>query len=291
MTSSGPKIILILGAGPNIGAALAKAFSAKGYQVASASRTPPKNNDGAALHIPVDLTKPDTVPGVFERVRKELGGEVGVVVYNAAMFKPDPADPLSLFAPESIQTYHDSQSVNATSALVSLHEAVKSFRNLAASNDASKTFIFTGNMLNLKTLKGMLNFGLGKTSTAYAIRYLVENKIYAAEGVSTYTSIPFFFFFFFFFFLFSFSSLGSLSILSEAALNKRSQTDHSYAPDKRFYYADERNADGLPVGNAVSGPAAAEEYLKLAEQEEQGPWLYTFVKGEGYKDFETHGRL
>ncbi|KIW87309.1 uncharacterized protein Z519_11945 [Cladophialophora bantiana CBS 173.52] len=242
MASSVPKIILILGAGPNIGAALAKAFSAKGYKVASASRTPPKTNDGAALHIPVDLTRPDTVPGVFERVRKELGGEVGVVVYNAAMFKPDPADPLSLFAPESIQTYHDSQSVNATSALVSLHEAVKSFRNLPASNDASKTFIFTGNMLNLKTLKGMLNFGLGKTNTAYAIRYLVENKIYAAEGV-------------------------------------------------RFYYADERNAEGLPVGNAVSGSAAAEEYLKLAEQKEQGPWLYTFVKGEGYKDFETHGRL
>ncbi len=40
------------------------------------------------------------------------------------------------------------------------------------------------------------------------------------------------------------------------------------------------------MGKAVSGPAAAEEYLKLAEQKEQGPWLYTFVKGDGYKDFE-----
>jgi len=41
------------------------------------------------------------------------------------------------------------------------------------------------------------------------------------------------------------------------------------------------------VGLAVDGPAAAEEYLKLAERKDQGPWLYTFVKGEGYKDFDT----
>ncbi|OAG33959.1 hypothetical protein AYO21_11912 [Fonsecaea monophora] len=234
------KIALIIGAGPNIGAALATAFAAKGYKVASASRTP--HVSSGTLHIPVDLSKPETVPGVFETARKELGGEVGVVVYNAAFFRPDPADPLSQYAPESIQVYHDSQSVNATSALVSLHESVKAFRNLPAGGDASKTFIFTGNMLNVKTLKNMLNFGLGKTVTAYAIRHLVEQKVYADEGI-------------------------------------------------KFYYADERNAEGLPVGNAVSGEAAADEYVKLAERADQGPWLYTFVKGAGYKDFEKASHL
>ncbi|KIY02852.1 uncharacterized protein Z520_01317 [Fonsecaea multimorphosa CBS 102226] len=251
-TSSIPKIILILGAGPNVGAAVAKAFSARGFKVASASRSPPKytasSDDGAAvLHIPVDLARPETVPGVFERVRRELGGEPGVVVYNAALFAPDPADPLSLFTPESIQTYHDSQAVNATSVLVSLHETVKAFRNLpATSGDGgglpSKTFIFTGNMLNVMTLKGMLNFGLGKTAPAYAIRHLVEQKIYAHDGVT-------------------------------------------------FYYADERTPEGMPVANAISGEAAAVEYVKLAERTDQGPWLYTFVKDAGYKDFERPGRL
>ncbi|OAP58589.1 hypothetical protein AYL99_07679 [Fonsecaea erecta] len=242
-----PKIILILGAGSNIGAALAQAFAAKGYKVASASRTPPKTTTTGVppdLHIPVDLAKPETVPAVFERVRKELGGEVGVVVYNAALFSPDPADPLSLFTPESIQGYHASQSVNATAALVALQESVKAFRKLpaTAASSSSKTFIFTGNMLNVKTLKGMLNFGLGKTATAYAIRYLVENKIYADEGF-------------------------------------------------KFYYADERTPEGKPVGTAVSGSAAAVEYVKLAEQQDQGPWLYTFVKDAGYKDFERAERL
>lgn len=235
-----PPVLLILGAGPNIGSHLAKAFSQKGYKVASASRSPPKVDDGSDLHITLDLTKPDTVPGVFEKARKELGGEVGAVVYNAALFSADPSDTLSLFSPSNITQYQTSQAVNGTSVLVSLHEATKSFRNAAA--DASKTFIFTGNALNVVTLPGMLNFGLGKTIPAYAIRHLVEQNVYGAEGI-------------------------------------------------KFYYADERNAQGAPVGKAVSGPAAAEEYLKLAEQKEQGPWLYTFVKGEGYKDFTAGAKL
>lgn len=36
---------------------------------------------------------------------------------------------------------------------------------------------------------------------------------------------------------------------------------------------------------AISGPAAAEEYWTLVGKKSQGPWLHTFVKGEGYKDF------
>lgn len=54
---------------------------------------------------------------------------------------------------------------------------------------------------------------------------------------------------------------------------------------QRFYYADERQADGGP-SIPVNGPAAAEAYLELAEKKEQGPWDYTFVKGKGYVDFK-----
>jgi hypothetical protein len=59
----------------------------------------------------------------------------------------------------------------------------------------------------------------------------------------------------------------------------------------RFYFADERLSSGAPVGTNVSGPAAAEAYWELAETKEQGPWFYTFVKGEGYKNFESAARL
>lgn len=53
----------------------------------------------------------------------------------------------------------------------------------------------------------------------------------------------------------------------------------------RFYYADERTSTGTHVGSGIDGPAAAEAYLELARQKDQGPWEYTFVKGQGYKSF------
>lgn len=53
----------------------------------------------------------------------------------------------------------------------------------------------------------------------------------------------------------------------------------------RFYYADQRQSSGESAGMAISGPAAAEEYWTLVGKKSQGPWLHTFVKGEGYKDF------
>lgn len=53
----------------------------------------------------------------------------------------------------------------------------------------------------------------------------------------------------------------------------------------RFYYADERTAEGTPAMQNVDGPAHAELFFQLAESPEQGPWQQTFVKGQGYKKF------
>ncbi len=57
----------------------------------------------------------------------------------------------------------------------------------------------------------------------------------------------------------------------------------------RFYYADERKPDGSVAGGAISGPAHAEFYLKLAEDKAQAPWLATFVKDKGYVNFPGTG--
>lgn len=54
----------------------------------------------------------------------------------------------------------------------------------------------------------------------------------------------------------------------------------------RFYYADERSAEGKEVWSAIDGPAHAEFFSKLVHGETQGPVLATFVKGVGYKKFE-----
>ena len=53
---------------------------------------------------------------------------------------------------------------------------------------------------------------------------------------------------------------------------------------RRFYYADERKADGSPKYR-VDGDAHADLYWELSEEKAQLPWMHTFVKGEGYKDF------
>lgn len=57
----------------------------------------------------------------------------------------------------------------------------------------------------------------------------------------------------------------------------------------RFYYADERNADGSVVGSKIDGPAHGDFYWELAQRPEQGEWLATFVKGKGYVPFEGTG--
>jgi len=63
----------------------------------------------------------------------------------------------------------------------------------------------------------------------------------------------------------------------------RNQTDNP-----RFYYADERKADGTPPYNDIDGAAHAKHYVELADGDKQGPWQQTFVKGVGYKAFPTN---
>lgn len=75
-------VILILGAGPNIGQAVARTFAAKGYKVALAARSlkAPDSTDDQ-LYIPSDFANPDDVVNAFTTVKKVLGIP-SVVVYN-----------------------------------------------------------------------------------------------------------------------------------------------------------------------------------------------------------------
>lgn len=92
MSSKAP-IALILGSGPNIGQHVAQAFSAKGYKIVLASRSP-KSVDKVSdqVHITSDLSDPSSVAKVFEQV-KALGNPPSVVVYNG---KQHPQLPLSV---------------------------------------------------------------------------------------------------------------------------------------------------------------------------------------------------
>lgn len=88
MTTTSP-VIFILGAGSRIGASVAKAFAAKGYKVALASRKASEaNNTANEIYIQSDLADPGTVVNAFSQVKASLGIP-SVVVYNGVYNCPE----------------------------------------------------------------------------------------------------------------------------------------------------------------------------------------------------------
>ena len=87
MSTTSP-VILIIGAGPRIGTSVAKAFAAKGYKVALASRKASEaNNTANEIHIQSDFADPSTVANAFSQVKASLGIP-SVVVYNGNLLLP-----------------------------------------------------------------------------------------------------------------------------------------------------------------------------------------------------------
>jgi hypothetical protein len=159
--------------------------------------------------------------------------------------KLDAKNPLSLPLSDFTRDFN----VNTTSAFVAAQQAVLSFEHLPAS--ASKTFIFTGNIMNQTIILPLFSNGVGKAASAHIIQSAAA--AYSDRGYK-------------YVFLISISPLKKLI-------------------EYRFYYADERNDDGSPAYGNVDGPAHGEHYLHLSEGQSQGPWQQTFVKGIGYKRF------
>lgn len=137
--------------------------------------------------------------------------------------------------------------VNIIAPLIAAQEAIKGFKKLPSS--VSKTFIVTGNMLNVSAKPDSMTYGMGKSALAHMIRVAAVG--YAGQG---FKWVP---------------------------------NSHAQVPQlttNRFYYADQRHADGGP-SFPVDGRASGEMYVELAGMAEQGPWDYTFVPGKGYTSF------
>ncbi len=76
------RIILILGAGPNIGLHVAQKFAQNGFKVAIAGRSiKPEVSKNADLSIKADFSTPASVKPIFEEVKSKLGLP-NVVIYN-----------------------------------------------------------------------------------------------------------------------------------------------------------------------------------------------------------------
>ncbi|KAF2228823.1 putative short-chain dehydrogenase [Viridothelium virens] len=228
MSKTSP-IVLILGAGPNIGQSVTRAFKEKGYRVALASRRAEEaESTSDEIYIPSDFSDSGAIVNIFSKV-KALLGIPSVVVYNASAvtFTP-PDDPLSL----SLADFDQHLKINTVSPFVAAQQAATGFAELP--DTASRTFIYTGNLLNTVTVPKFFDLGVGKSATAQIIEYAAT--AYKDRGF-------------------------------------------------KFYYGDERNADGSPMYTGLSGEAHAKLYVELAEGKTQGPWQQTFVNGVGYKHF------
>lgn len=154
-------------------------------------------------------------------------------------------DPLSSI---SIAQIEYDMAVNCTSAIVAAQQAVLGFKDLPAS--ASKTFIYTGNKLHLMTLEHVPLFGIGKSAASYLIH--TASKAYRDAGFK----------------LVQHHSLNISVLIIDS-----------------FYYTNERLLDGSQAGPGFDGEGRSKLHVELAENREQGPWDYSFVKGIGYVDF------
>jgi hypothetical protein len=139
--------------------------------------------------------------------------------------------------------------INTTSAFVAGQQAVLGFEQL--SDSASKTFIYTGNILNTTTMAPLMDLGVGKSATAH----IIQSAATAYKDRGFKYAFP--------------TSISPVTKLTKY----------------RFYYADERKADGSAAYFDIDGEAHGKLYVQLAEGESQGPWQQTFVKGVGYKHF------
>ncbi|KAI2623159.1 NAD(P)-binding protein [Hypoxylon sp. NC1633] len=172
-------VVLILGAGPRVGASVAAKFASKGYKVAIASR----KGDGSEttegyFSLKADFTKPDSIPALFDAVKAEFHAPPSVVVYNAASLTPPPDKDSVLSI--SVESVLSDLNVNTVSPYAAAQEAVKGWETLP--KETKKTFIYTGNGLNLSVLPVplMQNLGIGKSASAYWVG--LADATYSSRG-------------------------------------------------------------------------------------------------------------
>lgn len=87
-----------------------------------------------------------------------------------------PSAPLELGA--DLAAFQKDFNINTTSVLVAAYEATKAFKTL--DGDASKTFIYTGNILNSEPISPLLSLGIGKSASAHIIHAATIG--YAEQG-------------------------------------------------------------------------------------------------------------
>ena len=272
MSNSRP-VLLILGSGPNIGQHVARSFTEKGYKVALASRTPKEaDNTTDQLRISSDLSDPNAVIDVFTKVKASLGLP-SVVIYNgksnSLILRKNPNQALLLTNPKSRRANPKRCKASTLSPFGQLHSRHEHQYNQRlrrrATSRSSLRPTPRGCLENIHLHGQRIEHDDHSTTTRFGCRQVSDGTHH--------------------------------SISRQGLRRPRIQVCHFQFLDtnicsvveidqyNRFYYADERKADGSPAVNGVDGEAHGKLYVQLAEDKAQGPWQQTFVKGMGYKSF------
>ena len=172
-------IVLVLGSGPRVGAAVSETFAANGFKGAVAARKGiDSKTDKGILSIRADFAQTESVAAVFDAVKAKFGAAPSIVIYNAAALTP-PSDKDSALSIPAAKVASD-LNVNVVSPYVAAQEAIKGWATLPA--QAKKTFIYTGNVQNeaILPVPMMLNLGVGKAASAYWVG--LADGAYSAKG-------------------------------------------------------------------------------------------------------------
>ncbi|KAI9705867.1 MAG: hypothetical protein M1836_005273 [Candelina mexicana] len=161
-------VVLIFGAGANVGLSIASKFKQEGYKVAAVSRTIKDDLKKVADKTIASSLSPEEVQKDFGEVEKELGPP-NVIVYNAySLSVADGADPLSLPPSDFFKDLNG----NTSSAYAAAASAATAFAKVPSS--LPKVFIYTGNMCSSLVIPEVFSLGVGKNAMAYVIQTAAE---------------------------------------------------------------------------------------------------------------------
>ncbi|RPA72609.1 hypothetical protein BJ508DRAFT_244705 [Ascobolus immersus RN42] len=164
--------IAILGAGSNIGTAVASHFASLKFNVFAVSRTLHASSEG--IHrLQADLIDPSQVTAIFDTIQTETGAGPHIVVYNAyGMTMNDPSAPGYPFN-VPLDKFEHNYKANTLGAYVAMKEFTTLVPSLPAitsnSHPITPTFFMVGNILPWSPLGMGTTLGTGKAATAHLI--------------------------------------------------------------------------------------------------------------------------
>ncbi|MEV0229197.1 SDR family NAD(P)-dependent oxidoreductase [Nonomuraea sp. NPDC050786] len=158
---------VIIGAGPGIGRSVARRFAREGLPVALVSRTGTALDLDGVLTYKADVADEDGLRAALDAASAELGTP-DVVVYNAAVIRPDTPGEASMRA------QLDAWAVNVVGALVAATHVAP-----AMARRGSGSFLVTGGMPEPKA--AYVSLSLGKAGVRTLVKLLDEE--YGPSGV------------------------------------------------------------------------------------------------------------